>query len=196
MACTYNRNLELSRQGEQSTRWKYMPISDVINDISQLSPRTSEKTGTDSMKLTNESEQGVFGFLYHTGPQSLSVSVPGDVVPIKFGSHTVLSGIKHEEQSADIVIGAKGVYEFSYTLVISAPTTVHAAFALQADGQNLPGSLFSRQISPEERVYGATVLAELNNNASVRLVMTSGTVLNAELTGSGVSASLIINKLN
>ncbi len=180
----------------QSGHWQSMHAEADLPEVSQLPFHSNEQESSGSLKLTNTRAQDVFGFVYHTGPQSLAVSVPGDVAPVKFGCHTVLSGVSHDEQSSDVFIETAGVYEISYSIIISAATTAHAAFALQADGEKLPGSLISLLVRPEEGMYSAMALAELKENTSLRLIMTSGSTCSAELNNSGVSASLLVKKLN
>lgn len=183
-------------QHEQSGRWQSMHAEADLPEVSQLLSQSSEQALSGGLKLTNTRSQGVFGFMYHTGPQSLTVSVPGDVAPVKFASHTVLSGVRHEEQSPEIVVEKAGIYEISYSVILSAATTAHAAFALQANGEKLTGSLINRILSPQEGMYSAAVLAELKDNTVLRLIMTSGSIFSAELSGSGVSASLLMKKLS
>lgn len=183
-------------QHEQNGRWQTMHAEADLPEVSQLPSHSSEQTLSGDLKRTNTRLQGVFGYIYHTGPQSLSISVPGDVAPVKFASHTVLSGVRHEEQSPEIVIETAGIYEISYSMILSAATTAHTAFALQANGQKLTGSLINRILSPQDGMYSAAVLAELKENTVLRLIMTSGSTLSAELSGSGVSASMLIKKLN
>lgn len=188
---TYSTSLS---HGGQNAGWQYIAATAEVPKVSQIS--LDEKKPSESLNGAETSAQGAYGFIYHTGPQCLSVSVPGDVAPVRFGCHTVLSGIKHEDQSPEIVIDTPGFYEITYSLNLSASTAVHATFALQANGEHLPGSLISRIVSPEERIISASVMTALKQNTTLRLIMTSGSAFSAELSGSGVSASMMIKKLN
>jgi hypothetical protein len=159
-----------------------------VEQLSQIEDTTGGNVETD--------KQSVFGYVFHTGLQSLAVTVPGDVIPVKFGSHTVLTGLRHDEQSPDIMIMESGIYEISYSVSMQAAYAVHAALSLQANGETIEGSLMAKLVNTYESVFSAAVLAELKANTEIRLVMTSGTAVSAELTGNGVSASLMIKKLN
>ena len=141
-------------------------------------------------------KQGVYGYIFHSGPQRLSVSVPGDVVPVRLSSNTVLKGLRHDDNSPDIIVMESGVYEISYSVTMQAVNALYAALSLQADGQTVSGSVTARLIDTHEAIYGAAVLAELKAATVVRLVMTSGTAAAVQLTDSGVSASMMIKKLD
>ncbi len=196
MSRTYHTSRGMRSQSEQNQNWKYIPKADAVPEVSRLSVQTIENRTSGCLKPAYAGAQAVFGFMYHTGSQSLSVSDSGNVAPVKFGRHSVLSGIWHEEQSPNIFIETAGVYEISYSVIISASTAAKATFALQADGKNLPGSIIRHSVSHKERMYTAAVLAELKQSSALRLIMMSHSTVNAELPRKGVTASLLIKKLS
>ncbi len=195
MAFTYGRKPARRFQGKYNGSWRYISAHSALPEVSKRISYSIQKATSESPKSDNVCAQGVFGFVYHTGPQSLYITVPGDTVPVKFGKHTVLSGIKHEEESPEIVIESKGVYEISYALSLSSETAVYTSFALQADGESMPGGVITRMVNQEERTYIGTVLAEINDDTMIRLIATAGSAVKVDLSASGVSASLVIKKI-
>lgn len=137
-----------------------------------------------------------YGCVYHVGTQKLSVTVPGDMVPVKFDHDAFLNGIWHEEDTPDVQIKDHGIYEVTYMVCLAGASTAAVAFAVQADGEMMPGSLQSRLLTNEEQVCGGTVIGELWKDSIVRVVMTSGTVVSGEMKGTGVTASLVLKKLS
>ncbi len=137
-----------------------------------------------------------YGCVYHVGAQSIAVTVPGDSVPVKFSHSAYLSGVWHEDDTPDLVIKEQGIYEISYALYMSGITEAAVAIAVQSDGNTLPGSLQRRFLTSEEQVYGGMVVAELWKDSMLRVIMTSGTVVSAEFKGSGVTATLVLKKLD
>lgn len=144
----------------------------------------------------NISRESVFGYIYHAGTQNLVVTVPGDVAPVVFSKNTVLSGVRHDEDSPDVFIAETGIYEICYSVLIHTAKDVCASFSLQANGQAIEGSTISRLLNTMESVCSATTLTELSQDDAIRLVMTSCSPVSAEMKNSGVCGSLMIKKVN
>ncbi len=201
MSRTYFRNLKADLDGAVKNRWERFERPDEIRGFT---PRHSsgaadiwtENDGTDAAKADEETaahERGALGFVYADGPQKLSVTVPGDAAAIQFNSHTVLSGLRLCGE--DVIADKPGIYEIGYYISLKASCAVRVVIMLQANGRPIEGSAVERTLDERESAVGTSVLAALKENDAVRLVMTAGTAVNAELTG-GVSASMSIKKLD
>ncbi len=191
---TYFRNFRSLPNSNEPVRWqRTKPLADGLTGIPAAQKQDKHEISTE--KKTAPEKQSVFGYVFENSPQTLAVKMPGDVVPVSFGSHTVLSGLLHDAGSPDIKVTETGIYEIGYSVVLQAANAAHAALSLQADGKIIEGSLTARLISTQESVYSATVLTELKAGTTVRLVITSGTALCTQLAGSGVCASMVIKKL-
>ncbi len=194
MSYAYFRNF---KNHSQNVKTKRKPPESRKERLNLVAP--AELSGVPEVKETVKAsphKQGVYGYIFQHGPQMLSVSVPGDVVPVRFSSHALLEGLRHDEHSPDIIITESGIYEISYSVTMQANNALHAALSLQADGQTVSGSVISRMIDTRDAIYGTAVLSELKAGATLRLVLTSGTAAAAHLSDSGVSASLMIKKLD
>ncbi len=187
---TYSRNFPL---GEHNGREQFVTAHTAVPEVSKNFITEKRISGSKYHKNAN---QDVFGFMYHAGTQKLSVSVPGDVVPVVFNRHSVLSGVNHKETTSEIVVSFSGIYEISYLLNISSVSESRVMFNLQADGENLEGSQISCKISVEESIVGGAILTELKANAALRVIMTSHNAVDAEMSGNGVSASMTIKKIS
>ena len=194
MSVAYFRNFKTHSKNDRKKRQHFEPRQESLKLMPHAEPSIVPEVKEDAKALPNK--QDVFGYIFHSGPQMLSVSVPGDVVPFRLSSHTVLKGLRHDENSPDIIVMESGVYEISYSVNMQAVNALHAALSLQADGQTIEGSVTARLIDTRAAVYGTAVIAELKAGASVRLVMTSGTAAAVQLSDSGVSASMMIKRLD
>lgn len=191
MSQTYFSHVRL--RIEKPSRWQCSPPQEEVRGF-ELSAKKNEEQEAEEIDVN--CPQNTYGHIYHSGPQSLCVTVPGDVVPVKFSKESALSGLRHDADSPELVINETGIYEISYCVCVQAEISVYAAFALQVGGENIEGSIISRLLNTSEIVYSSTVLSELKKNSTIRLVMTSSSVVSAVMKNTGVTASLIIKKLN
>ncbi len=194
MSNAYFRNFKTHSQSDKAKRMPAESRKEILKLVVPAEPSCAPEVKEEAK--ASPQKQGVYGYIFQSGPQILAVSVPGDVVPVRFSNHTVLKGLAHDDNSSDIIVMVSGVYEISYSVTMRAANALHLALSLQADGQTIDGSVMARLIDTREAVYGTAVLTELDAGATVRLIMTSGTVAAAQLSDSGVSASIMIKKLD
>lgn len=193
MSVTYFRNFKTHAHSYGSKLRRHMmgQHKTVLMDLPSADTQI-ELNRDEESKMNN---QRAFGYVYYAGPQKLSVSVPGDVTPVRFDSHTVLQGLSHDDNSPEILAGQSGIYEISYTVSAQSDNSAYAAFAVQIDGQTVDGSMTAKLINAQGCVYNAAVITEIKQGTLIRLVMTSGTTISVETTGNGVSASMMIKML-
>ncbi len=192
MSVTYYRSFKTHPNNSKAKQQRAEPRKEGLKLMPPAEPTAVREEKADAAPQ----KRNIFGYIFHSGPQALSVTVPGDAVPFRLGSHTVLSGLQHEENSPDVKIEEAGIYEIGYSVVMQAANAVHAALSVQADGQTVEGSVTARLIDTHEAVYSAVMLAELKAGTTLRLVITSGTAAGVQLSDSGVSVSLLIKKLD
>lgn len=194
MSDTYFRNYKTMPHSNEKVIWQRTKPQPNIPD--EMQPEEQLNSKEDSIEETATEKRSVYGYVYHNEPQTLAVKMPGEVVPVCFGNHTVLSGLLHDADSPDIKVTETGIYEIGYMVILQSAMAAHAALSLQADGKTIEGSLTTRLLNAQESVYSGAVLAEIEAGSAIRLVITSGTALSAQLLGSGVSASMMIKKLD
>lgn len=194
MGMAYFRSFKTQSQRSEKKRQRIAPRKESL--IFVPSPKKADEQQREVQTAPVLQKKSVHGYIFHSGPQTLTVTVPGDVAPVRLASHTVLNGLQHDEHSPDIMVLEEGTYEISYSVVMKAANEVYAALSLQADGKTIDGSVTARLIDTQETAYSAAVLAEIKAGALIRLVITSGTAAGVQLSDSGVSASIMIKKIN
>ena len=193
MNITYYRNFKTQMQSNNALHWKRnrQTQKNMIDLPAAEPPLISGEEA-----VNQQDNQKAIGCFYHTEPQALTVTVPGDVTPVRFASHTVLQGLSHDDDSPEFVAGQSGIYEISYTVSAHTINSAYAAFAVQIDGQTVDGSVSAKLVDTQGCMFGASVITELNQGAVIRLIMTSGTAISVETDSNGVSASMMIKKLD
>lgn len=189
---TYFRTIKTGAHGAAAKRWER---TEPRGEIRGFVPSETLVPEMVRCETSEEKEAAVYGCVYQQGAQCLDVNVPGDLAPVRFSGHSILSGMRHDEDAADVVADAAGVYEIRYSALLRAEKAVYAAVMLQADGETIEGSLTGRLTQPQGCAYDASVIAELKDGAALRLVATSGSVASLELAGSGVTAYMLVRRL-
>lgn len=174
---------------ERAGRWQRLTPQVKAKD------RLKKEIPTQVSEQTEKEKQNIYGYIYHNGAQGLNVKMPGDVVSVRFSDHAVLSGLRHNSESSDIEVIKSGVYEILYSVRITAKDAAFVTFGVQADGKTVKGSQINRLVNTQESICCTSILTELRQLTTIRLVMTSGVAVNVELNGSGVCASFVIKKI-
>ena len=138
-----------------------------------------------------------YGSVFQFGEKAFAVTLPGEVVPITFGSNGLLGpGISHTPETADVGTAMAGDYDIRFSLDISVSAAVPATFAIQVNGASLPGGIFTRTLAAGFQTISGAAMVSLAQNDVVRLILTAPYALVVTLTGANVAGSLQIKKLN
>ena len=193
MNITYYRNFKTQMQSNNALHWKRnrQTQKNMIDLPAAEPPLISGEEA-----VNQQDNQKAIGCFYHTEPQALTVTVPGDVTPVRFASHTVLQGLSHDDDSPEFVAGQSGIYEISYTVSAHTINSAYAAFAVQIDGHTVDGSMSAKLINTQGCLFSAAVITELKQGATIRLIITSSTAIRVETDNNGVSASMLIKKID
>ena len=159
-----------------------------LNDFSERRPPEPEPV---------QEPPHVYGCVYNIGPQDVTVAVPGEYVPIQFSNNAILSeGISHEAGTAEVAVCEAGDYKISFALYCTATAAAFATAVIQADGENIPGGVFSRMFTTQYQMVSGQTMVSLQACDNIRVVLTSAVAFGITLTGSDVTATLYIKKLN
>ena len=141
--------------------------------------------------------QNAYASIYNIGSEEIVVAAPGDIVPITFSGNALLGGgVTHEPGTAEITVPSAGDYEINFTLYFSATVASFATFAIQHNGANLPGGVFSKMLSVGYQTFLGSTMATLDAGDNIRIVFSAPIVLGITLQGNDVTAVCNIKKIN
>jgi hypothetical protein len=139
---------------------------------------------------------GVYGAAFQVGPERLTVTEPGGVVPVSLSdSAPAGKGVMHDAGTAEILVRDAGDYMIEFALYVTSENAKTAVFALQADGGNIAGGVRDVPLQPGYQAVTGFALARLSGNSRVRIAMTAPSPMEVLLAGSGTTAALSVRKL-
>jgi hypothetical protein len=141
------------------------------------------------------SRDSVYGMAYQLSPETLTVTAPGEIIPVALSNNAVLNGVTHSTGDAEMVVGASGNYEIQFALYITADTANTATFSMQDDEESIDGGVWDIPLIAGYQIVTGFVMAHICKNSSIRIVVTAASPLVMRLTGSNTTASLSIKKL-
>ena len=137
-----------------------------------------------------------YGCLYHTGTQRLVITQSHTAAAVCFGSHNCLCGIQHTEGDETVTVTEGGDYEVVFELRVLAKVSAPVTFSLCRENEALPGGVFVYMLSAGIRECRGSVMAHINAGDRIKLVISSITACEVLLAGSGVSATILLKRLD
>ncbi len=147
------------------------------------------------IKETGRRNPGIYGAAFQSGTEVLNISAPGEIVPVALSSSSLLCGVTHSAGDADMVVSVSGGCEVQFALYLSSDTASIATFSLQANEKDMAGGTWDVPLISGFQIVSGCTMAHLDENSRVRIAVTAASPLALKLSGSGVTASLILRQL-
>lgn len=172
--------------------------AEVTNPFSKKASSAIETPASSQVREYAQPEPGLsaYGCVFHKGPQRLIVVRSGEAVPVCFNAHSCLNRIAYNEGDNYVAAAEAGDYEITFDLRVSAKASAPVIFELRAGNKPLPGGTFEYALSSGTRECRGATMARLQSGDHISLVMTSVSVCEASLASGGVSAMLMLKKLD
>ena len=180
-----------ARTGRQETPSPVQEAPNRNQTPQGLNPRAVSTLPTQA--IPNAAE---YGFVFQCGPERISVKAPGEMVAVLLSDQGALStGVTHEAGSSELYIHNAGDYLLDFALYINSDHAKPVTFALQANGDHIPGGIWDVPLRTGYQTLTGFVMAHINENSRIRIVMTASSPAEIILAGCGTTASLSVRKL-
>lgn len=170
--------------------------TDPEQDLHTQSYTTNEEHRANEVVEMPYRRHSSYGCLYHTGTQRLVITQSVTAAPVCFGSHNCLCGMQHTAGEGTVTVTEGGDYEVLFELRVLAKVSAPITFSLCREHEALPGGVFVYMLSAGIRECRGSVMAHINAGDRVKLVISSITACEVLIAGSGVSATMLLKRLD